>query len=149
MVWRPRGILDEPHVEELISWLEQAEDEAEHPFNRFTDLSALNAFELSFDYIYRVSLYRRLVYGERMPVKSAFYVNDGATAHAALTHAAVTVGSPLQVKVFRQKGAAAKWLGVADTDLELERESARPTKLTEDRRPPSRRAVPPRRPPAE
>ena len=142
MVWQPRGVLDEPQVEEIISWLEQAEDEAQHPFDRFTDLSVLNAVELSIDYVYRVSLYRRLVYGERTPIKSAFYVVDSATAHLALTHAAVTVGSPLQVKVFQHKSAAAKWLGVAKTDLELERPISRP-KMTKDKLPPSRRAEPP------
>jgi hypothetical protein len=121
LVWQPRGILDEPHVEKLIGLLEQAEDEAERPFNRYTDLSTLDAVELTFDYVFRVSLYRRVVYGERSIIKSAFYVVDRATAQLALTHATVTVGSPLQVKVFLRKGAAAKWLSVSDTDLELDR----------------------------
>ena len=121
LVWQPRGVLDEPHVEELLSLLEQAEDEAERPFNRYTDLSTLDAVELTFDYVFRVSLYRRTAYGEHPIVKSAFYVVDRATAEVALTHAVVTVDSPLRVKVFLHKSAAAKWLGVSDTDLELDR----------------------------
>jgi len=121
LVWQPRGVLDEPHVEELLSLLEQAEDEAERPFNRYTDLSMLDAVELTFDYVFRVSLYRRTVFGEHPIVKSAFYVVDRATAQVALTHAVVTVDSPLRVKVFLHKSAAAKWLGVSDIDLELDR----------------------------
>ena len=100
--------------------LEQTEDEAERPFNRYTDLTRLDAVELTLKYVL-VSLYRRLVYGERSIVKSALYVVDRATARLALAHATVTVDSPLQVKVFLHKSTAAKWLGVSDTDLELDR----------------------------
>jgi len=121
LVWQPRGVVDEAHVEELLSLLEQAEDKAEHPFNRYTDCSAADTVELSFEYVFRVSLYRRVVYGERPPVKSAIYVVDRVTAQHALTHAVVTAGSPLQVKVFLRKDAAAKWLGVSETNLELDR----------------------------
>jgi hypothetical protein len=121
VVWQPHGILDELHVEQLIRLLEQAEDEAERPFNRYTDLSALDAVELTFKYVFEVSLYRRAIYGERPIVKSAFYVVDRATAELAITHAVVTVDSPLQVKVFLHKSAAARWLGVSDADLELDR----------------------------
>ena len=121
LVWQPRGILDEPHVEQLICMLEQAEDEAERPFNRYTDLSMLEGVELTFDYVFRVSLYRRAIYGDRPMVKSAFYVVDRATAEFAITHAVVTVDSPLRVKVFLDKSAAAKWLDVSDAELELDR----------------------------
>ena len=120
-VWQPRGTLDEAHVEQLISMIEQAEDEAEQPFNRYTDLSKLDAIDVTFDYVFRVSLYRRVSYGERAPVKSAFYVTDRETARLALTHAVVTKGSPLKVKIFTMPEAAAKWLGVSVADLELAR----------------------------
>src|SRR4029450_3246553 len=121
LVWQPRGILDEPHVEQLIRLLDQAENEAERPFNRYTDLSTLEAIELTFDYVFRVSLYRRAVYRERPIVKSAFYVVDRATAELAITHAVVTLDSPLQGKLFLHKSAAARWLVVSDADLELDR----------------------------
>jgi hypothetical protein len=62
-----------------------------------------------------------VVYGERPIVKSAFYAVDRETARLALTHATVTDGSPLKVKLFLGKTAAAKWLGVSTTDLELDR----------------------------
>lgn len=121
LVWEPRGVVDEPHVERLIATLEEVEDNAERPFNRFTDLSKLDAVDLSFDYVFRMSLYRRVVYGERSIVKSAFLIVDRSTAQVALTHATVTAGSPLQVKLFLQKKAAAKWLGVSERDLALDR----------------------------
>ena len=121
LVWQPRGILDEAHVEQLISLLEEAEAEAERPFNRYTDLTTVGEVEVTFEYVFRVSLYRRVVYGERARVKSAFYALDRETARIALTHATTTTGSPLQVKLFLRKDAAAKWLGVSESDLELDR----------------------------
>lgn len=119
MVWQPHGILDEPQVEKVISALERAEDEAEHPFNRYTDLSKIDAIDLDFGYIFRISLYRRLVYAKRSPVKSAFYVTNKATSHIASTHAMLTNHSPLSVKLFTELEAAAKWLGVAVDDLRI------------------------------
>ena len=120
LIWQPRGILDEPHVEKIITLLEQAEDEANQPFDRYTDLSKLHHVDLSFDYVFRVSLYRRAVYGHRSPVKSAIYAVDRETAQVALTHAAVTAESALQVKVCLRKSAAARWLGVSVSDLEVD-----------------------------
>src|SRR4051812_2028396 len=86
-VWQPRGILDEAHADQLIAMLEEAEDEEERPFNRYTDLSKLDLVELNFAYVFRVSLYRRVLYSTRQPVKSAMYVVDRPTADVALTHA--------------------------------------------------------------
>src|SRR5687767_6707777 len=120
LIWQPRGILDEPHVEKIIAMLERAEDEAEKPFDRYTDLSKLDQVDLRLDYVFKVSLYRRAVYGDRSPVKSAFYVEESDTAKVALTHAAVTAQSPLQVQVFLRKNAAAEWLGVFLSDLEVD-----------------------------
>ena len=121
LIWQPRGILDQPHVEKIIAMLEGAEDEAEKPFDRYTDLSKLDQVDLSLDYVFKVSLYRRAVYGDRSPVKSAFYVEESDTAQVALTHAAVTAQSPLQVQVFLRQEAAAEWLGVSLSDLEVDR----------------------------
>ncbi|HEY4283022.1 MAG TPA: hypothetical protein VGM62_08150 [Chthoniobacterales bacterium] len=120
-IWQPRGVLDEPHVEKIIAILEGVEDEANHPFDRYTDLSKLDQVDVSFDYVFQISLHRRAVYGNRSPIKSVFYVEDRATAQVALTHAVVTAESPLQVKVCLQKSAAAQWLGVSVGDLEPDR----------------------------
>ena len=120
MIWQPRGILDEPHVEKIIATLEEAEDNADRPFDRFSDLSKLDAVEVDLEYVFRVSLYRRVLYLNRSPVKSAIYVSDGETAELALTHARLTLESPLQVRVFSHKGAAARWLGLPDATLEVD-----------------------------
>ena len=120
-VWQPRGILDEPHVERLIDFIDQLEEESDEPFDRYTDLSKLDAVALSFDYVFRVSLYRRVIYRGLPGAKSAFYVTDRPTAEIALTHAVITEDSPLSVKVFLDKASAAEWLDVGMWQLELDR----------------------------
>ena len=117
MVWRPRGILNAKEVNRIVDFLEQEEDRAAQPFNRFTDNSKLDAVDLDFDFVFKVSLHRRLVYAQRPPVKSAFYVNSPAVARIVRVHAILTDRSPLQVKMFKDFESAAKWLGVSEETL--------------------------------
>jgi hypothetical protein len=121
MVWQPRGMLDEEVVDRLVEMLEEAEDETDTPFDRYTDLSKLDVVAVNFDYVFRLSLYRCAVCADRPPVKSAFYVTDRSTAEIALTHAVVAADTPLIVQVFLDKSAAAEWLDVSIDDLELDR----------------------------
>ena len=86
----------------------------------------LHAFDLDFDFVFRISLHRRLVYANRPPVKSAFYVNSPAIARIVKLHALLTENSPLQVQMFKDFAGAAKWLGVSLETLEM----GLPSKLT-------------------
>jgi hypothetical protein len=113
MIYRPRGILSEDRVEAIVEFLKKAEDKAVRPFNRFTDLSKLDALDLDFKTIIRVSLNRRLFYSQHPPVKSAFYVTSPAAARVVKVHAILTDHSPLVVKMFKELGSAAKWLDVS------------------------------------
>ena len=117
-VYRPRGIINEKEVKRIVEFLEREEDRAERPFNRFTDNSKLDVIDLDFHFVFRISLHRRLVYAKRPPVKSAFYVNSPAVAQVVKLHAIITEHSPLQVKMFKDFAAAAKWLGVSVETLE-------------------------------
>jgi hypothetical protein len=112
MLWQPRGILDESVVNEIVVFIETAEARASKPFNRFADLSALDAVDLNFKFVFRIALHRRLSYAPNPPVKSAFYVTSPATTHYAKLHAMLTDYSPLDVVLFTNRAAAAKWLGV-------------------------------------
>src|SRR4029077_18317479 len=111
-VWRPRCILDEAEVNKLLVDLLRRETRAAKPFNRFADLSFVESFHLSFQYIFHVALYRRLSYAGREPIKSAFYVTHPEASHIVRIHALMTDHSPLNVEMFEEREAAAKWLGV-------------------------------------
>ena len=111
ILWRPRGILDESTVNEIVEFIEAVE-KRNQPLNRFVDLSALDAVDLNFKFVFHVALGRRLSAAPRPAVKSAFYVTSPATTHYAKLHAVLTDYSPLDVALFTDRDAAAKWLGV-------------------------------------
>ena len=115
-LWRPRGVLDEAKTNQIITFVTDQETKLGRAFNRFTDLSLLDAIDLSFKYVFEVALYRRLARLGKSPIKSAFYVTNAAVARYVKLHAVVTDQSPLKVKIFHDRESAAKWLGV---DIEL------------------------------
>jgi hypothetical protein len=110
--WKPRGILDEATVNEIVTFIEAVEKRNKQPLNRFIDLSALDAVDLNFRFVFDVALGRRLSVKDKPAVKSAFYVTNPATAHYAKLHAVLTDYSPLHVRLFTDRAVAAKWLGV-------------------------------------
>ena len=112
LLWQPHGILNEAIVSEMVAFIDAAEARASAPFNRFCDTIALDAVDLNFKFVFHVALHRRLAYARHPPVKSAFWVTSPATSHYAKLHAMLTDYSPLEVALFTEKSAAAKWLGV-------------------------------------
>ena len=112
LLWRPRGILDESTVNEVVEFIEVVEKRSSEPLNRFIDLSALDAVDLNFEFVFHVALGRRLSTASKPTVKSAFYVTSPDTTHYAKLHAMLTDYSTLDVALFRDPVAAAKWLGV-------------------------------------
>ena len=103
MLWRPRGILDEAMVNEMVAFIDAAEERASKPFNRFADLSALDMVDLNFKFVFDIGLHRRLASAPRSPVKSAFYVTSPGTAYYAKLPALLTDYSPLDVAVFTER----------------------------------------------
>ena len=119
LVWRPRRIVNEAEVQTIVEMLDKMEEECAHPFNRYTDLSRIDAIDLRFEFVFRISLHRRMVYAKFPPVKSAFYITSEASERIVRAHAMLTDHSPLQVKMFREVAAAAQWLGVPAEELEM------------------------------
>ena len=112
LIWTPRGILDEAAVNKVLTDLLRRETTAAKPFNRFSDLSGVESFHLTFKYVFHIALYRRLSYIGRERIKSAFYVTHPEAAHLVKLHALMTDHSPLEVEMFEEREVAAKWLGV-------------------------------------
>jgi|SRR5215469_5104073 len=111
-VWRPRGVLDEAALNNVLGCLEDLEAKLQAPFNRFSDTLAAHEVELNFRYIIQISLHRRLAYAGRPPVKSAILATDATAIHYGRLHAVLTQGSPIKVRVFKDREEAAQWLGV-------------------------------------
>ena len=112
LVYRPRGLLNESSINKVLSALEDLEAELQEPFNRFSDTVAADEIELNFKYVIQFSLHRRLSYARRPPVKSAILATDSTMIHYAKLYALLTQGSPINVRIFKDRKEAAKWLGV-------------------------------------
>jgi hypothetical protein len=113
LIYRPHGVIDEAAVKKVVSVLEDLETRLEKPFNRFTDTLAADEVELNFKYVIQFSLCRRLSYAGHPPVKSAILATDATMIHYARLHALLTQGSPINVRVFKDRKEAADWLNVA------------------------------------
>jgi hypothetical protein len=112
LVWRPRGLLDEKVVSDVIAALGRLEMESHEPFNRFSDTAGVEQVDLNYEYVISVALYRRFAYAHRKPIKSAILATDPKLIHYAQMHALLTRGSTIDVRIFPDKRAAvAEWLG--------------------------------------
>src|SRR5437763_992842 len=112
LIYRPRGVVDDAAVQKAVDVLEDLEAKLQKPFNRFSDTLAADEVELNFKYVIQVSLCRRLSYAGHPPVKSAILATDSTMIHYARLHALLTQGSPINVRIFKDRQEAAKWLGV-------------------------------------
>jgi len=117
LVYRPHGLLNEAAIDKVLSALENLEAKLQKPFNRFSDTTASDEIELNFKYVIQISLHRRLSYAGHPPVKSAILATDSTMIHYGRLHALLTQGSPINVRIFKDRQEAAKWLGVPEERL--------------------------------
>lgn len=110
LVYRPRGLLNEATVNKIITVIGNLETELREPFNRFSGTLGHDEVELNFRYVIHVSLYRRLTYANRPPIKSAILATNSTIIHYGRLHALLTQGSPINVRTFHDRQEAAKWL---------------------------------------
>ena len=120
LIYRPCGAIDDAAVKKVISVLEDLEAKLREPFNRFADTLGADEIELNFKYVIQISLCRRLSYAGRPPVKSAILATDSTMLHYARLHALLTQGSPINVRVFKDRQKAAEWLSVPIERLSVE-----------------------------
>ena len=121
LIYRPHGVIDDAAVKKIVSVLEDLEAKLEKPFNRFSDTLSADEVELNFKYVIEFSLCRRLAYAGHPPVKSAILATDATMIHYARLHALLTQGSPINVRVFKDRQEAADWLHVPIERLEMRR----------------------------
>jgi len=103
--------MSEESVNKIVSVIEDLEARLKEPFNRFFDTLGHDEVELNFKYVIHISLHRRLAYAGRPPIKSAILATDSAIIHYAKLHAVLTQGSPINVRIFKDRNEVAQWLG--------------------------------------
>ena len=112
LIYRPHGVINEQAIKKVIAVLEDLEARLREPFNRFADTLGADEVELNFKYVIQVSLCRRLSYAGHPPVKSAILAADSTMIHYGRLHAVLTQGSPINVRVFKDRQETAEWLNV-------------------------------------
>ena len=112
LIYRPRGVIDEAAINKITSVIDDLEAATQEPFNRFSDTSEAHEVELNFKYVIHVSLHRRLAHAGRAPVKSAILAIEPTLVHYARLLVLLTQGSPINVRVFKDRKEAADWLNV-------------------------------------
>ena len=120
LVYRPRGLMNQASVTKVVDVIEDLEASLKEPFNRFFDTLGHDEVELNFRYVIQISLHRRLSYAGRPPIKSAILATDSTIIHYAKLHAVLTQGSPINVRIFKDRTEAAHWLGVPAELLALD-----------------------------
>jgi hypothetical protein len=115
-IWRPHGVLSEAVLNKILAFVTAQEGIFGRTFNRFTDLTRIDAVDLTFKYVFHFALYRRLSRVGREPLKSAILVTAPAVARYVKLHALMTDRSPLKVRMFKEYGAVGEWL---DTPVKL------------------------------
>jgi hypothetical protein len=112
LIYRPHGLMSEESVNKIVSVIGDLEAKLKEPFNRFFDTLGHDEVELNFRYVIQISLHRRLSYAGRPSIKSAILATDSTITHYAKLHAVLTQGSPINVRIFKDRQEAAQWLGV-------------------------------------
>ena len=112
LLWKPRGILNEKAVNQIVAFIRAEEAKSDSNKLRFVDTSELTAIELNFRYVFHVAIARRMSREGRSSIKSAFYIEDPTFEHYFKLHALLTDHSSLHVRLFKKQEAAARWLDV-------------------------------------
>ena len=112
MTWQPHGILDDALLDEMADFTETQELITELPFNRFVDLSQLTQIRLQIGHIFTYAHRRREVHAGLVPVKTAIFCDKVVGFGIARMYETLMEGSSIHVCAFRERAAAALWLGV-------------------------------------
>ena len=117
VTWHPLGVLTEQRADRMVELLEAQEPIAGQPFNRFTDMSGFTRIQMGLDHVVRLARRRQQAY-RGPPVKSGFYAERVISLTIARMYEELMQGSRIEVRTFRDRAAAAKWLGVPTAILQ-------------------------------
>jgi hypothetical protein len=109
LTWHPRGLFDDALADKIIGAVGSEERVEVEPFHRYTDFSGLTHIRLKVGHVFDVAKLRRTV---SEPVKSAFFSDTTVGLGIARMYEALMEEATIQVRAFRERGAAAEWLGV-------------------------------------
>jgi hypothetical protein len=116
VTWFPEGVLDNERADRAVEFLESQEKIRGKPFYRYIDMTGYSRLQVGLDHIVRVARRRRRYAGP--PVKSAFFAVRLISLSIAHMYEELMERSRIEVCTFRDRAAAAEWLGVPVTILQ-------------------------------
>lgn len=117
LVARPTGVFDMKLAEEIVHFIEVWEVAHQEGFDRFCDLTGLDAIRLSASDIRQIATRRRLFNPNQVPVRTAFLA-DTPIAFATVAIYQDLLNSPrITVRAFRSIAEASGWLRVEPRKL--------------------------------
>jgi hypothetical protein len=119
MVGRPKGVLDASEAERIVEFIEVKELELELGFHRFCDLTFVDRVNLSSIEVQRLADRRRVFNPNLVHVKSAFLAANALTLGLARMYEQLLNSPRIEVGVFTNLEASAKWLAVSVDKLTL------------------------------
>jgi hypothetical protein len=120
VTWHPDGVLDNEGADRVVEFLESREQFDGVPFNRFSDMTGYTQIKLGLDHVVRLARRRRRFY-KGPPVKSAIFAVRLISLSIARMYEELMAGSQITVCTFRDRAAAAEWLGVPTSVLQRPR----------------------------
>jgi hypothetical protein len=115
LTWYPRGVLNEAFADQVIEFIEMEERIQEAPFDRYADLSGLTHIRIGIDHIIHTARRRRKV---KQPAKSALFADNPMSFGVAHSYELLMYDAMIEVRVFKERRAAAHWLEVPLKTLE-------------------------------
>ncbi|EDY16379.1 hypothetical protein CfE428DRAFT_6096 [Chthoniobacter flavus Ellin428] len=109
LTWHPRGLLDDALADEVVDLAESETFSEADPFRCFTDFSGLTEIRLKIGHVFRIAEQR---HGAHEPMKSAFFADTVVGFGIAHLYVELMKGAFIEVRAFRERSAAAEWLGV-------------------------------------
>jgi hypothetical protein len=116
LVWFPRGVLNEAFGDQVFAFIEMEERIQDAPFDRYCDLSGLTGVRARLEHILENARRRRKV---KQPAKSALFAERPNIFEVAQTYEHLMDGAMIEVRAFQSREAAAQWLEVPVTALEV------------------------------
>ena len=109
LTWHPRGLFDDALADKIIGVIGAEERVEEVPFHRYADFSGLTHIRLKVGHVFQIAKNRR---SASEPMKSAFFSDTTVGLGMARMYEALMEEATIQVRAFRERSAAAEWLGV-------------------------------------
>jgi hypothetical protein len=119
IAWQPQGVLDDRLLDEIGEWL-CAIEETSPPSKRFVDLSRLTMVAVRTSHVFKFAKKRAEQFAGVTPVKSALFSEDWVGFGVAQLYENLMKETLIVSRAFRDRAAAAVWLGVPVEILTLE-----------------------------